>query len=128
MFSTTSLSTAAAMDFTVATQINPFKCHSVKARRLWEVTLTGLELNGICTDGLGEKEGGKFILRGGHHLSSYSTAMLPPHLGGFLNEAPIDMSDRTASSINAINMASPSGYKRRVVFSGNCRAGVAPHV
>ena len=91
--------------------MNPFKYHTVEFRRLWDVTLAGLELNGISTDGLGEKHLDKYVLRGGLNLSQYSLSLLPPHLGGFSAEAPVDMSDRTATFIDAINTASPSGFK-----------------
>ena len=98
-------------DFPIITRMNPFKYHTVEFRRLWDVTLAGLELNGISTDGLGEKHLDKYVLRGGLNLSQYSLSLLPPHLGGFSAEAPVDMSDRTATFIDAINTASPSGFK-----------------
>ena len=97
-------------DFPISTRMNPFKYHTVESRRLWDVTLAGLELNGISTDGLGEKHLDKYVLRGGLNLSQYSLSLLPPHLGGFSTEAPVDMSDRTASFIDAINTASPAGF------------------
>ena len=98
-------------DFPIITRMNPFKYHTVELRRLWDVTLAGLELNGISTDGLGEKHLDKYVLRSGLDLSQYSLSLLPPHLGGFSTEAPVDMSDRTASFIDAINTASPAGFK-----------------
>ena len=98
-------------DFPIITRMNPFKYHTVELRRLWDVTLTGLELNGISAEGLGEKHMDKFVLRGGLNLSQYSLSLLPPHLGGFSTEAPVDMSDRTATFIDAINTASPAGFK-----------------
>ena len=98
-------------DFPIITRMNPFKYHTVELRRLWDVTLAGLELNGISAEGLGEKHMDKFVLRGGLNLSQYSLSLLPPHLGGFSTEAPVDMSDRTATFIDAINTASPAGFK-----------------
>ena len=53
----------------------------------------------------------KYVLRGGLNLSQYSLSLLPPHLGGFSTAAPVDMSDRTATFIDAINTASPAGFK-----------------
>ena len=53
----------------------------------------------------------KYVLRGGLNLSQYSLSLLPPHLGGFSPEASVDMSDRTAAFIDAINTASPAGFK-----------------
>ena len=100
-----------ASDFPVVTQLNPFKYHSVESRRLWDVTLQGLEMNGITLDGIGERLDDKFVLRGCLRLSPYALAQLPPHLGGSLADAPIDMPDRTVSFIDAINTASPTGYK-----------------
>ena len=51
--------------------MNPFKYHSVETRRLRDVTLAGLELNGVSTEGLGEKHLDKYVLRGGLNLSQY---------------------------------------------------------
>jgi hypothetical protein len=100
-----------ASDFPVVTQLNPFKYHSVETRWLWDVTLQGLEMNGVTLDGIGEKLEDKFVLRGCLRLSPYALALMPPHLGGSLADAPINMSDRTVSFIDAINTASPTGYK-----------------
>jgi hypothetical protein len=99
------------IDFPVHNMLNPFKYHSVEARRLWEVTVAGLELNGISTENLDEQHEGKFVLRGSLRLSPYSLALIPPHLGGTMVEAPTDMTDRTISFIDAINAGTPSGYK-----------------
>ena len=99
--------------------MNPFKYHTVELRRLWDVTLAGLELNGISAEGLGEKHMDKFVLRGGLNLSQYSLSLLPPHLGGFSTEAPVDMSDRTATFIDAINTASPAGFKGSISIPRN---------
>jgi hypothetical protein len=68
-------------------------------------------MNGVTLDGIGEKLEDKFVLRGCLRLSPYALALMPPHLGGSLADAPIDMSDRTVSFIDAINTASPVGYK-----------------
>ena len=67
-------------DFPIITRMNPFKYNTVELRRLWDVTLAGLELNGISAEGLGEKHMDKFALRGGLNLSQYSLSLLPPHL------------------------------------------------
>ena len=50
-------------DFPNAARADPIKYHSTEARRLLEVTIHGLEGNGIATLGLGDKSGNKFILR-----------------------------------------------------------------
>ena len=63
-------------DFQAITMLNPFKYHSIESRRLWDVTVAGLELNGISTEDLGEKHLGRFVLRGGLRLSHYAISLI----------------------------------------------------
>jgi len=71
------------IDFPVHNMLNPFKYHSVEARRLWEVTVAGLELNGISTENLGEQHEGKFVLRGSLPLVALFSCPHPTPLGWF---------------------------------------------
>ena len=97
-------------DFPNAARADPIKYHSTEARRLLEVTLRGLEGNGITTLGLGDKSGSKFILRGGLTLSGFARAQLPVQLGGTCAVAPVDMADRTVTFIDTAIGSAPSDF------------------
>ena len=99
----------------VLTTANPIKYHSTVAKRLLQVTLDGLTLNGVDVPGIGDKDklSGKHVLRTGLLLTAHAQSQLPYDMGGFRRVPQQQMDQKTVQFMRQANLSSPSGYKLR---------------
>ena len=95
----------------VQTSAKAIRYHTTETRRLIAVTIDGLSHTGIESFGMGDAEGGVFILRGGLRLTPHAAAQIPQFAGGTGPGGVAHMDRRTVSFLDAVNIASPAGYK-----------------
>ena len=62
--------------YTVSSTANPVRYHTTEARNLLEVTINGLEENGVTTERVGERQGGKFVSTQMQNMEMLSTHAL----------------------------------------------------
>ena len=86
---------------------NPIKYHSTVAKRLLQVTIDGLTLNGVDVPGIGDKLSGRHVLRTG---LAHAQSQLPYDMGGFRRVPQQQMDQKTVQFMRQANLSSPKGY------------------